>query len=389
MSEKKIFIEGLGLVDGHFSGIGQYILGILRGLDEIIEKKKNAGESYPEILVVIPKDNVSRFKSFKFKHIGYKALPLPFRYVAALWHRGKMFPIDLWCGRGTYIFPRFVDMPLAFSKSAMVIYDISFEVVKQYSDERNAAFLSEGVRRSLRNTDKVITISDNARQEIIDFYKVPERDVVVATPAVDQNHFYRRDQKQIEDVKRKYNIQGDYILTLSNLEPRKNLDGLVEAYCSLPKSLTNKTGLVLVGVNGWKIEKLFDKIIDKVQSGYNISRPSHYVHDDDKPAIISGAKLLVYPSHYEGFGMPPLEALSCGVPVITSDNSSLPQVVKGTGKMVKSTDIKAIADAIDEGLKNHEKLSKRIQTTGPEQAEKFSWEKSAQVFLDVAEEISR
>jgi alpha-1,3-rhamnosyl/mannosyltransferase len=388
MKQQKIFIEGLGLVDGHFSGIGQYILGVLQGLDEIIEQKKYAGEPVPEILVVIPKDTVGRFKSFKFKHIGYKKLPLSFRYVAALWHRGKMFPIDIWCGRGTYIFPRFVDMPLAFSKSAMVIYDISFEVVKQYSDEKNAAFLSNGVRRSLKNTSKVITISDNARQEIIDFYKVAGDKVVVATPAVDQAHFYRRSKEQVEEVKRKYKIKGDYILALSNLEPRKNLDGLVDAYCSLPKSITKKTGLLLVGVNGWKIEKLFDKIIDKVKDGYNISRPSHYVDDEDKPAIISGAKLLVYPSHYEGFGMPPLEALACGVPVVTSDNSSLPQVVEGVGKMVKSSDTAAIASAIKDGLDNYQELSTRIQTAGPEQAEKFSWKNSAQVFLDVAEEIS-
>lgn len=389
MGKQKIFVEGLGLVEGHFSGIGQYILGILRGLDEIIEKKKIAGEEVPEIIVVIPRGTLAKFKSFKLKHIGHKTLPLSFKYTAALWHRGWMFPIDLWCGRGTYIFPRFVDMRLAFSKSALVIYDLSFELHRQHSDERNAEFLSRQVKRSVKNTKKIITISQSARNEIIDFYKIPEQSVVVATPAVDQKYFYKRSEKEIENVKRKYKIKGSYILALSNLEPRKNLDGLVDAYCKLPKEVTDKTGLVLVGVNGWKIEKLFDKILDKVKKGYNISRPSHYVADKDKPAIISGAKLLVYPSHYEGFGMPPLEALACGVPVITSDNSSLPEVVKGVGKMVDSTDTDRISKAIEEGLKNHEELSQKIKIDGPKQAEKFSWAKSAQKFLDVAEEISK
>lgn len=380
---QKVFFEGLGLVDGHFSGVGQYILGILHGIDEVIEQKKYKGESYPEVKVIIPKDCVTRFKSFGFKNIGYKKLPLSFYYVAGLWHKGKMFPIDLWCGKATYIFPRFVDMPLLFSNSAMVVYDISFELFKQYSDEKNAVFLSRGIKRSLKRTNKVITISQNARKEILEFYKLPKEKVVVATPAVDQKYFFKRSLEEIEFVKRKYKITGDYILALSNLEPRKNLDGLVDAYCQLPQSLTEKTGLLLVGVNGWKIEKLFDKIVGKVHEGYNIMRPAHYINDRDKPAIISGAKLLVYPSHYEGFGMPPLEALACGVPVITADNSSLPEVVKGVGIMVKSTDTAGLSHAIEQELLD----PSNVIHAGPAQAEKFSWTRSGEVFLQVAEEI--
>jgi glycosyltransferase involved in cell wall biosynthesis len=387
MKSQKIFVEGLGLVDGHFSGIGQYILGILRGIDAAIEQDKIAGKATPIVKVVIPRDTVKRFNSFEFKNIGYKKLPLTFRYVAGLWHKGKMFPIDLWCGRGTYIFPRFVDMPLLFSKSAMVIYDISFELFREYSDEKNAHFLSEGIKRSLKRTSKVITISQNARNEIIDFYKVPADKVVVATPAVDGMYFYKRTAEDIEETKRKYKISGNYILALSNLEPRKNLDGLVDAYCALPASVRNDTGLLLVGVNGWKIEKLFEKIINKVSEGYNIMRPAHYVSDEDKPAIISGAKLLVYPSHYEGFGIPPLEALACGVPIITADNSSLPEVVGGIGEMVNSKDIAALTKAITESLKNWAKLSRSVETEGPARAREFSWDKSARIFLDVAKEI--
>lgn len=389
MARQKIFIEGLGLVDGHFSGVGQYIAGILSGLDEIIDRRKHSGHTVPEVTVIIPYDSLSRFRSFGFKHIGYKRLPLKFRYVAALWHRRKMFPVDLWCGRGVYIFPRFVDMPLAFSKSAMVIYDISFEVVREYSDERNARFLSHGIKRSLKSTTKVITISKNAKREIVNFYKVPEFKVVVATPAVDGRYFYRRTKSEVEDVKRKYKIEGDYILALSNLEPRKNLDGLVDAYCALPDSIRKNIGLLLVGVNGWKIEKLFDKIVAKVEAGYNIMRPSHYVADSDKPAIISGAKLLVYPSHYEGFGMPPLEALACGVPVITSDNSSLPEVVGGVGKMINSKDTPGITAAMEEALNNLGGLTDKVRTAGPEKAREFSWTDSAQIYLDVARELAQ
>jgi glycosyltransferase involved in cell wall biosynthesis len=386
---KRIYIEGLGLVEGFFTGIGQYIAGILHGLDQIIDDAKYAGEEVPEIVVIIPRGTVAKFLSFNFKHIRYKTFPLSFRMMSALWHRGKMPPLDLWYGKGAYIFPRFVDMPLLFSKSALVIYDLSYELHRQYADEGNAVFLSKHVKRSLKNTSKVIAISQHAKKELVAFYGLKPESVAVATPAADPAILYRRSPAEIERVKRGYGIDGDYILALSSFEPRKNLDGLVDAYCELPEKYRKNVQLLLVGVNGWKIDKLFDKIIGKVQQGNKITRPSHYVSDNDKAAILSGAKVLVFPSHYEGFGMPPLEALACGTPVICADNSSLPEAVGNMARMVKSTDTNALRDAIAYCLENNEALAKQSVTGGPLQAEKFSWKQSAQVFLDAAKEISK
>ncbi len=385
---KDIYIDGLGLVDGHFSGVGQYILGILRGIDELLGEAKYRGEEVPDVYVVIPRDTEAKYLKFSFKHLKYKKLPLSFRVTAALWHRGKMFPIDLWCGRGVYIFPRFVSMPLAFSKSANVIFDLSYELHREFSDEKNAIFLSNAVKRTLRKSQKVITISQSAKKEIEDFYDLPGKDIVLATPATDPAQFYRRSGSEIELVKRTYGIKGDYILALSNLEPRKNLVALVDAYCELPKSITEKTSLLLVGVSGWKTDALFNKIALRVEEGYNIIRPSKYVLDEDKPAIISGAKMLVYPSHYEGFGMPPLEALACGVPVISANNSSLPEVIGDTGPMIDSHDTGQLLGAIRDCFNNYDEIAKRALADGPEQARKFSWKVSAQRFLDTAKEIS-
>ncbi len=379
----KIFIDGLGLVEGHFSGVGQYILGIIEGMDQVLEDCKNNNKTTHQIFVIIPKDKVDRFKEFGFKNIYYKAYPLPFRYMAALWHRNLIPPLNFLYGRGLYVFPRFVDMRLAFKGSAaLVIFDLSFELHKEYSDEGNANFLSKGVRRSINKTNKVITISENAKSEIIKFYNLNEDKVAVATPAADPSLFYRRSNSEIKNVKYKYGIQGDYILALSNLEPRKNLELLINAYCRLPKSVTKSLSLVLVGVNGWKTDKLFKQIIDRVEEGYNIVRPSEYVVDKDKPAIISGAKMLVYPSHYEGFGMPPLEALACGTPIITADNSSLPEVVGEVGKMIDSNNEDELLKSIEYYLHNIDEISANALIEGPKQAEKFSWKNSAQIFFE-------
>lgn len=385
--KKKVYFDGLGLVDGHFSGIGQYILGVLKGIDEILEKEQLAGNPVPAIEVIIPYDSLRRFNSFGFKHVRPKLFPLPFRIMATLWHRGKLPPIDLYLGRGYYIFTRFVTMPLAYSKSAVMIYDLSFELYRQFSDEGNARFLSNGTRKSIKQVDKVFTISQNARKEVLDFYKVEPKKVAVATPAADQRYFYRRSQEEIARVKAKYDIKKDYILALSNLEPRKNLDTLVDAYCDLPKKYRNNTSLLLVGVSGWKTDRLFQKIIERVKDGYDIIRPSSYVSDKDKPAIISGAKMLVYPSHYEGFGIPPLEALACGVPVITADNSSLPEVVGKAGIMLDCNDTKGFIKNMEYYLDNLDEVTAKSIVEGPKQAENFSLEASARVYWDHINEV--
>lgn len=382
---KKVFIDGLGLVDGHFSGVGQYILGIVRGIDELIEDAQNRGEPVQkEFYVTIPLRSEKRFKEFKFKHIKYRRYPLPFRYIAGLWSRKKMPWIDVWFGRGDYIFPRFADMPLLFNKSrVLTIFDLSYELHRQYSDEGNAKFLSSAVKSSLPRAETIITISESAKREIIDFYKIAASRVKVATPAVDQTHFYRRSSDEVKFIKQKYGIKAKhYILALSNLEPRKNLEALVDAYCSLSADVRKDTALLLVGVNGWKSDALFEKILKKVEEGYNIIRPSKYVSDQDKPAIISGASLLAYPSHYEGFGMPPLEALACGVPVITANNSSLPEVVATAGVMLGSNDVKGLTKEIERHLRNIESITAKTITAGPERAKAFSWKKSAQIYLD-------
>lgn len=384
--QKTIFVDGLGLIDGHFSGIGQYILGILKGIDEIIDERICNGECPPKVKVIVPYNEVRRFREFNFKHIQYIKFPLSFRVMSALWHRDKLPPLDLILGKGIYLFPRFVSMPLAFSKSMLVIYDISFELHREFSDEGNANFLSAAVKKSVKNTNKVLTISQNAKNEIVDFYGIDASGVSVATPATDPHLFYRRDKKEIEHVKQKYGIEGNYVLALSNLEPRKNLGTLVDAYCNLPEETRKDTSLLLVGVTGWKTDKLFEDIIEKVKDNYNIIRPSQYVKDEDKPAILSGASVLVYPSHYEGFGMPPLEALACGTPVITADNSSLPEVVANTGKMLNSFDTAGFTKEMVHVLSTPA-IGQAARTEGPDRASQFSWKESAQVFLDAAKEL--
>jgi len=380
-----IYVDGLGLVDDFYTGIGHYIAGILYGMDQLAAQATLAQKPFPRIYVIVPYDRVARFRKFGFQYIKYKTFPMSFRIMSGLWHREKLPPIDLICGKGVYVFPRFVDMPLAFSKSLIVIHDITFELHKEYTEDRNARFLSRTVHKSVARAAGIITVSENGRKEVIDFYKVKPTTVFTATPAVDRKVFYRQGPKKIAEVKQKYNIQGDYILFVGSLEPRKNIDGLVEAYTKLPRQITDKYSLLLVGVNGWKTEAIFGKIIDYYQQGYKIIRPSRYVVDEDIPALFSGATIFVLPAHYEGFGIPPLEALACGTPVITSNNSSLPEVVGKQAVLVNEKNTDEITEAMHSLLGDSKQRDKAL-IGGPEQAAKFSWIKSAQNIIDYAQE---
>ena len=203
---KKIYIDGLALVEGHFSGVGQYILGILQGIDQLVEEGKYTGKSVPEVIVIIPYDSLNRFMSFGFRHIKYMRFPIRFRYMAALWHRGWLPPIDPWCGKGNYIFTRFVDMPLLFSKSSLIIYDVSFELYKEFSEEKNVRFLAKFVRSSIKRSEKIFTISHSVANETKTIFNLPSARIAMAYPATNPLIFYRRSGLEIQDIKEKYEI---------------------------------------------------------------------------------------------------------------------------------------------------------------------------------------
>jgi len=381
MRTKKIYFECTALVADHFSGVGHYVKGIAQAWDRylalpehtILQNKKQA--RYATVLCA-SKNRMNNLDKFRLEHMRRQSILLPARILHKLLDSELLPPLDLWFGRGTYLFTNFARYPLFNSKSATIVYDISYEIVPQYADANNARYLSKIVRKAVSKSDLIITISNYTKNEIVEFYNINPRKVMVAYPAVDRRHFYRRSEWEIDRVKREYGLPDNYVLFVGNIEPRKNITTLIDAYTKLPHSYSNKAPLLLVGANGWLSEAIFDKLETAKQNGYAIVRPKTYIDDNDIPAVYSGASMFVYPSHYEGFGMPPLEAMSCGVPVITSDNTSLPEVVGSAALLVKSTDEKSITDAILK-LMSTKTLRDSMVEKGYAQCQKFSWDKSA------------
>lgn len=383
MRHKKIYFEARALVADHVSGIGHYVQSVAKELDDYIgspehtnfELKNNT--SY-QTMIWAPRNHFARLHKFKFLNLRPKRFAISSHFIDRLLQKNLILPLDLWFGRGIYLFTNFSRYPLFSSKSATIIYDITFESVPQFVDDNNRRFLSKMVKRAVKKSEIIITISKHAKSEIVNFYGVPAEKIIIAYPAFDRSNYYKRSEEEISAIKHYYHLPDNYVLFVGNIEPRKNIGGLIDAYTSLPLELCQHFPLVLVGASGWLTDEIFKKIKDAKNLGYPIMRPSKYVQDSDMPAIYSGAVAFVYPSHYEGFGIPPLEAMACGIPVICADNSSLPEAVGEAAIMVKSTDTDSITRAIKQLLED-KTLREKLVKKGFEQINKFSWRTSAEL----------
>lgn len=377
----KIIIDGTVLTNQHFSGIGQYVAGVLKALDNVSSKKY-------DIRVIVPFDKRQNLSTYNFKKIRIVSYPLPHSIMTRLAARRMLLPFDLLYGKALYIFPHFVNSPLLFSESILVVYDLSYVLHPQYASDRNASWLKKYVRKSLPSASHIVTISKNSKRELVEYYNLDPQNVSVAYPGVDTKSFYPRSKKDIDTAAKKYSLPAHYIMSLSNLEPRKNLEGLVDAYCMLPEKITKKYSLLIAGLEGWKTDKLYLKINNKIAEGYDIVFPSQYITNEDRPSILSGAELLVFPSHYEGFGMPPLEALACGTPVLVAGNSSLPEAVGSIGIITARNDPKGLQETMLDYFEEKKVLKKNVLYSGPTHAREFTWDKSALEYLKIADKIS-
>jgi len=384
MSKKlNIFVDAEVLIVPHFSGIGHYTLDLLYALDRLIDNRPDV-----QVTLGVYFKRIGRIKSLGFRNFKYKRSPFPLRVSNALKIRNLQPFYDLFFGKQIYFFPNYTSWPLLFSKSVSVIYDLSFEYYPQYVEPRNQKFLSENVKKSVARSSAIITISTNSQMEIVDFYKLNKKDVHIVYPGIDQSSMFRWPIVEVAKVKARYGIYGDYILFVGNIEPRKNLKNLLLAYEMLDESLRKKYSLLLIGARGWLDNEIFE-IIERLRLENNhIQQPNEYVDDKDRAALYSGASLFVYPSEYEGFGIPPLEAMACGVPTIVSNNSSLPEAVGNAAKFISADSITQITNAIKEVLNNKEE-QKHLVENGFKQVDKFSWDVEANKLIEVFKSLKK
>lgn len=279
--------------------------------------------------------------------------------------------------------PPFCPCPVVVS-----IHDLSFEHLPQTFNRRSRTQLRLTVRHSARRATRILTLSEHTRRDVIDTYRIAA-DKVTAIPLAAPSHFGPvADDKELQRVRHIYGIEGDYVLTVGSIQPRKNLVRLIKAYAALrgAHSSNKCPKLVIVGKCAWLYDETL-RALEETDVRDSVVLTG-YVPESDLPALYSGALCFVYPSYFEGFGLPPLEAMKCGAPVIVGNATSLPEVVGDAALKVDPFDISAITAAMDQLINNSE-LRRELSVKGQARAKMFDWNDTARRTLAVYEQVYR
>jgi len=267
--------------------------------------------------------------------------------------------------------------------NVVTIHDLAFKVYPHFLKKNFGQFLSFlKTKRDVHLSDRVIAVSQHTARDIMKYFKIDPKKIRVIYHGVES--YFRPDvaPESISAVKEKYGIvTPSYILWVGTIEPRKNLQALLKVYGQL-KNIHQKYSLVLGGGWGWK----YEEILPLIQSLGEKVKITGYLPREDLITLYAGAHLFVYPSLYEGFGMPLLEAMKSGVPVIASNTSCIPEVVGESGILVDPLDISQMAGAVMRVLSD-KALRTSLREKGMERAKLFTWNRAAQETLRVYQEI--
>jgi glycosyltransferase involved in cell wall biosynthesis len=308
---------------------------------------------------------------------------LPSWYIRKAWqdagHREHLF-------RGVDIVhsTAFTMPPVSGPKVIVTIHDLSFLVFPQHHTDANYQFVNRNVHMASRRADHIIADSESTRNDIKRFLHVPDEKISVVHLAAKKIFCEKRSSANIAGVRSLYGINKPYLLAVGSIEPRKNLALSLIAF----KALIEITGagyqFVIAGGAGWKNEAFYS-LLKRLDINEHLVFTG-YVAEKDLPALYQGADVFVYPSVYEGFGLPVLEAMASGVPVITSNTSSLPEVAGNAALLVNPLEAVEIFEAM-ETLLTRPELREELKTKGFKQSRKFSWEMTARKTFEIYQKV--
>lgn len=297
----------------------------------------------------------------------WNIIPIPY----SLFHGGK--------AEITQFFNYYIP-PGVRGKTALYVYDMVLKACPETMDIRTRRLMEKELEQSCKRADMIITISEFSKREIVKYMGIAPEKIEIVPCGVDLERYHPNyTEKEVKFSIEKYGISTGYLLYLGTLEPRKNIEKLIEAYELLKKEKKSVPKLVIAGKKGWLYECIFSKVEALGLTDEVIF--TGYIEDDDVPKLIKGAELFLFPSRYEGFGMPPLEAMACGTPVIASDAASLPEVVGDAGVLVNPESAEDIAEAIMTMMNDSEKRN-QLRKLGIDRAQKYTWEHSAELLRE-------
>ncbi|MEX0621389.1 MAG: glycosyltransferase family 1 protein [Candidatus Woykebacteria bacterium] len=266
-------------------------------------------------------------------------------------------------------------------KTVATIHDLGAEFLADYHKYPQKIYLNWSTKYVASAANHLIAVSKFTKKDLTTTLKVPSSRVSVVYEAVNMRHFYPRDKDLIARTRAKYGLAGKYFIYVGTIQPRKNLVRLIDAFA---KAKLADTDLVLVGTKGWLHEDIY-----KAPGKFSVSNHTRflgYVPDEDLPALYSGALGLTFPSLYEGFGLPILEAFACGCPVLTSGVGATAEIAEAAALLVDPLDTNDIAKGIKK-LALDKVLRQGLREKGRERVVDFSWEKTAKETIKVFEKV--
>lgn len=284
------------------------------------------------------------------------------------------------------IYPNFVTWPTTRSiLTATVIHDLTYLYFPEVVEDKNLTHLRRVIPRSILKADFIITVSESVKAELIKEFNLDPSKCIVTPIPPSESFFVTATPSAIKSVKEKYNLnpEKEYIYFIGNLEPRKNLKTLIEAYQLLPQEIKDQYSLVLAGGKGWKTKSTQEAINKAVSAGEDINHIG-FIDQEDSPMLYQGASLFVMPSLYEGFGMPILEAMAGGTPVVASDIPVLREVGDKYATYADPLSPESFAKAITTALTIPRSERNKLQ----ENVRRYSWQDNVNNIISKTEELS-
>jgi glycosyltransferase involved in cell wall biosynthesis len=361
-------------------GIGRYTRGLITTLAQL--------DSHHHYTLLASADApAAGLQSFQtYPNFSHKFYPLPERWTTIAWHRFYLpCPVE-WLAGPLDLFhsPNFILPPVRRAKTLLTVHDLSFIRHPQGAVDSLRRWLNQVVPWSLARADHILADSLSTKNDLIELFKIAPNQITVVGAGVEERFQPITDPVIREQVRQRYNLPPveKFILGLGTLEPRKNFTGLITAFAQSP--VRESHHLVIAGGKGW----LYDDIFTAAHSS-PVANRIHligFVADEDLPALYSLADIFAYPSHYEGFGIPVIEAMACGTPVVCANNSCLPEVAGDSALQVTATDTSGLAEALHR-LATDTALRQHAIESGFQQARTFTWPAAAARLLNVYQQL--
>lgn len=312
-----------------------------------------------------------------FEGRGIPSFVTPLRY-------GFFYPLQSWSKRFEVLHTQFTVPPLLRGRAVVTVHDLSFERFPEFFRPGVRTHMKLMVPWSCRRADHVIAVSKSSKRDLVEFYRLNPQRVTVIYEAPSPIFKPMNIEQASRLVRQTYGIEPPFMLYVGNLEPRKNLGRLLQAFAKLKRNDSLPHKLVIVGQKGW----LYDGIFETVRKN-SLSQEvflTGYVPSADLIALYNAASLMIYPSLFEGFGLPVVEAMACGTPVITSFGSSLEEIAAGAAVLVDPYSVCSIATAIEK-VAGSAGIQQRLRQAGLARAAQFSFRRMAEQTRDVYHQL--